>query len=190
LGERCGELGIEFTRPGGFTQLLEHIRVHRHFMHVDHPEMWDISFEDAAEDWSEEVYCPIVAAIERQDLMARFPGRTEADLYIFVSQRIFDLRKDGDGTVSVDDIVGMLAQETRPTLLRAVLQALSRFAELAGNNAVLVGNDVELAQVPLPLGTLAAAAAAAAAGTGAEGQAEPPSGDAAPASADAMAGTA
>jgi hypothetical protein len=155
LGERCGRLGIEFTRPGGFTQLLEHIRVHRHFMHIDHPEMWDISFEDSAEDWYEEVYCPIVNAIERQDLLQRFPGRTEADLYVFVSERIFDLRKQGDESVSLEEVVERLAQETRPTLLRAVLHTLARFAALAGMNAVPVGIETDQAHMPLTVGPLA-----------------------------------
>ncbi len=159
LGERCGKLGIEFTRPGGFTQLLEHIRVHRHFMHIDHPDMWEISFEEAAEDWYQEVYCPIVTAIQRQNLLERFPGRTAADLYIFVSERIFGLRIESGRAVTPDEAVGMLAQETRPTLLRAVLHALSRFTELAGQNAVPVGVEADLALASLAAGPLAALAA-------------------------------
>jgi hypothetical protein len=159
LSERCGRLEIAFTRPGGFTQLLEHIWVHRYFMHIDHPDMWEISCEEAAEDWYHEVYCPIIAAIQSQNLLERFPGRTVADLYIFVSERIFDLRKESGRVVTPDEAVGMLAQETRPTLLRAVLHALSRFTELAGQNAVPVGVEADLAHVPLTAGPLAALAA-------------------------------
>ena len=155
LGERCENLGIEFTRPGGFTQLLEHIRVHRHFIHIDHLDMWEIRFEEAAEDWYQEVYRPIVAAIERQDLLERFPGRTVADLYMFVAERIFELQKESGRTVTPDEVVGILAQETRPTLLRAVLHALARFTELAGQNAVPVGVEADLALAPLTPGPLA-----------------------------------
>jgi hypothetical protein len=156
LGERCGNLGIEFTRPGGYTQLLEHIRVHRHFMHIDHLDMWEINFEQAAEDWYQEVYRPIVAAIQRQGLLERFPGRTAADLYIFVSERIFDIQKQSGRAVTPDEAVGMLAQETRPTLLRALLHALSRFTELAGQNVVPVGVGADLGLAPLTAGPLAA----------------------------------
>jgi hypothetical protein len=156
LSERCESVGIEFTRPGGYTQLLEQVRVHRHFMHIEHLDMWEINFEEAAEDWYQEVYRPIVAAIQRQELLERFPGRTAADLYIFVSERIFDLQKQSGRVVTPDEVVGMLAQETRPTLLRAVLHALSRFTELAGQNAVPVGVEADLALAPLTAGTLAA----------------------------------
>ncbi len=156
LGEGRGNLGIQFTRPGGYTQLLEHIRLHRHFLHNDHLDMWEINFEAAAEDWYLEVYRPIADAIERQGLLDRFPGRTAADLYMFVSERIVGIREESGRAATPDEVVGMLAQETRPTLLRAVLHGLSRFAELAGQNAVPVGPEMDLAHAPLTVSPLVA----------------------------------
>jgi hypothetical protein len=156
LGRRCGDLAIGFTRPGGFTQLLEHIRVHRHFMHIDHPDMWQITFEDASEDWYQEVYLPVVSAIRRQQLTGRFHDCSEADLYITISGRLFEAREKSGEEVNPEEAVAIFAleaQETRPTLFRAMLNLIDRFASLAGQTAVPVGVGAEWVAPPLMPGT-------------------------------------
>ena len=125
-------LDIEFTRPGGYTRLLEHIRVHRNFMHMDNPDAWQITTERAAEDWYEEVYQPIIAAIRKHDLLQRFAGRTAADLYIWVSERIVELNRLYNQDVSPEEAVMMLAKETHTPFFRSVLHLLDRLAEMAG----------------------------------------------------------
>ncbi len=91
LAEHCKELDIEFTKPGGYPKLLEHIYTHRYFMGLDAPEEGPrISFPAAAADWYANVYLPIVASIRQHDLVRRFPGQTPADLYVQVSARILE----------------------------------------------------------------------------------------------------
>jgi hypothetical protein len=41
--------------------------------------------------WYENVYTPVVNAIREYDLMSQFPGRTEADLYLWITHHRDDL---------------------------------------------------------------------------------------------------
>ena len=71
---------LRATEPGSYPELLEHISVHRYFMGIDlsRPVEW----EEAVEHWYDVVYLPVARAIRQHDLLAGFPGRTAADLYL------------------------------------------------------------------------------------------------------------
>jgi hypothetical protein len=73
---------IEPTIPDGYTRLLEHIAVHRYFMGLDL--LRDIGEDEAVVHWYDHVYLPIVKVIRERGILAEFPGRTEADLYLWV----------------------------------------------------------------------------------------------------------
>lgn len=73
---------IKLTVPDGFDRMLEHIAVHRYFMGLD----WkrDISEEEAITHWYDTVYLPIAKVIRKSQILKDFPGKTEADLYLWV----------------------------------------------------------------------------------------------------------
>jgi hypothetical protein len=75
------EADLELTILGGYERMLEHIAVHRYFMGLD----WrrDIGEEEAVAHWYDEVYLPIVKVIQDSGILALFPGKTEADLYLW-----------------------------------------------------------------------------------------------------------
>jgi hypothetical protein len=76
------EADINVTIPDGFDRMLEHIAVHRYFMGLD----WkrDISEEEAVAHWYDTVYMPVVHVIRDTNILKDFPGKTEADLYLWV----------------------------------------------------------------------------------------------------------
>lgn len=89
------EARIEPTIPDGYGRILEHIAVHRYFMGLD--QRRDIPEDEAVAHWYDTVYLPIVKVIRDRDILEEFPGRTEADLYIWVLDRqhfLFDQGKD------------------------------------------------------------------------------------------------
>ncbi len=90
---------IELTVPGGYRQLLEHIAVHRYFLEQERGQ--SVTWEEAVTHWYDEVYMPIVRAIRRHNLLARFPNRTEGDLYLWISRHQWELREHY-GTYTVD----------------------------------------------------------------------------------------
>ncbi len=75
---------LSLTAPGQYLRLKEHIDVHRYFMGLDLKR--DIDYDEAVLSWYEDVYLPVVAAIRERGLLRWFPKRTEADLYLWVSE--------------------------------------------------------------------------------------------------------
>lgn len=73
---------IQFTRPGRYHLLLEHIAVHKYLREVS--EGRELSYDEAVVSWYDQVYTPIVAEIRRRALLEHFPQRTETDLYAWV----------------------------------------------------------------------------------------------------------
>jgi len=84
---------IRLTIPDGFSRMIEHIAVHRYFMGLDLQR--DISEEEAVAHWYDKVYRPIVRVIRRRGILKEFPGKTEADLYLWVLDRQYYLHKEG-----------------------------------------------------------------------------------------------
>ncbi len=73
---------IRFTALGRYDLLLDHIATRRYFKGLE--ENRPIPWEEAVVDWYRTLYRPTVEAIRRLGLLRGFPGRTEADLYLWV----------------------------------------------------------------------------------------------------------
>ena len=72
---------IVFTCPDCYGDLVDMIETYRQGQEeVDEK---PVSFEGAVCDWYEEVYGPAIEIIQRNNLLARFSNRTEADLFIW-----------------------------------------------------------------------------------------------------------
>ncbi|MBI9103078.1 MAG: transcriptional regulator [Spirochaetales bacterium] len=72
---------ICFTSLGRYDELLRHILGHKYFINQGLDE--EISMQEAAISWFVKVYSPIVEIIRNENMLSRFPGRTEADIYIW-----------------------------------------------------------------------------------------------------------
>jgi nucleotide-binding universal stress UspA family protein len=75
---------LSVTEPGQYPKLLEHIRVHRYFMGID--EGRSVSWDEAVTHFYDNVYLPVVEEIRAHGLLRDFPERTEADLYLYLSE--------------------------------------------------------------------------------------------------------
>ncbi|MEN6410705.1 MAG: universal stress protein [Anaerolineaceae bacterium] len=84
LDEILPDVKIEVTVPGGYPRLYEHIRVHHYFMGIDLKR--DVTMDEAVLHWYETVYLPVVNIIRERGVLREFPGRTEADLYLWISE--------------------------------------------------------------------------------------------------------
>ncbi len=92
LDELHPELDLRVTLAGRYNELLEHIRVHRYYMGLDQKRS-KVSQPEAVEHWLQTLYLPAVAAIRRLDLLHDFPGRTEADMYLWLMKRRHELQE-------------------------------------------------------------------------------------------------
>ncbi len=101
---------VRLTIAGGYYQLLEHIAVHRHFMGNDLQRY--VSEEEAVGHWYDTVYLPVVEAIRAHDILEGFPHRTEADLYLWIVDRLYHLRTiHGDLDADAEDAIQDLTDE-------------------------------------------------------------------------------
>jgi hypothetical protein len=84
---------IGFTEAGGYQRLLRHIRLHQHLLQQASPDSSPISLPAAAADWYDHVYVPLIQTFRKSDVIKHFPGRNEADLYIWLVQHQKELRE-------------------------------------------------------------------------------------------------
>ncbi|MGH2522274.1 MAG: universal stress protein, partial [Anaerolineales bacterium] len=92
LDKHRPEADLSVSVPGQFSRLADHIEAHRYLMEVDQAR--DIPFEEAAVDWYDNAYLPVVQAIREQGILRDFPGRTEADLYLWVTEHRLALQEE------------------------------------------------------------------------------------------------
>ncbi|MBN2508705.1 MAG: metallophosphoesterase [Spirochaetales bacterium] len=82
LGKIFSEDELDFTETGRYHEVLRHIQGHKYFLNLDKKE--EIPFIQAGKSWYENYYLPIIEYIKKEGVIARFPGRTESDLYVWI----------------------------------------------------------------------------------------------------------
>jgi hypothetical protein len=90
LHELRPELDMDFTHIGRYDDIINHINGHKYYLNLEQTE--EIPFKDAMLSWYDNVYMPIILLIHDEHILSRFPGRTEADLYVWIC-RHWDLLK-------------------------------------------------------------------------------------------------
>jgi hypothetical protein len=91
LDKHRPDIYIILTMPGRYRDLEDQIAIHRHYMEFEEDQT--ISFQQAAVHWYDNVYRPIIDLIHREDMLRRFPGRTEGDLVSWMIRNRFNLRQ-------------------------------------------------------------------------------------------------
>jgi hypothetical protein len=117
FGEESGlerarpEATIEFSRPQGYIELLEHIKIHGFHLMMERAEA--LSVEEIAGDWYDRVYLPTVEAIHREGLTELWPTATDADLFLWVGQRRRELFPERTDDLDIEGAV-RAARDTTP----------------------------------------------------------------------------
>jgi hypothetical protein len=91
LGEIVNPDEIVFTATGRYFELIKHIEVHKYFINQDRED--EISFLEAARSWNENLFAPIINLLSEQKIHRRFPGRTKADLYMWMIRHWDELKR-------------------------------------------------------------------------------------------------
>jgi hypothetical protein len=108
LNELRPDQRIELTTPGRYRDMLEHIAVHRYFLGQEYG--WGIEAEEAVTSWYDNVYQPINRVIRKHGILKQFPGRTEADLYIWVSRWQHELSERFGKPIGAEEAVDEFAE--------------------------------------------------------------------------------
>ena len=73
---------LTFTEIGRYHEVEAHIQVHKYFINLNQPQ--EISYQKAVTSWYYNLFLPTIYIINENNILARFPGRTEADLYLWI----------------------------------------------------------------------------------------------------------
>lgn len=120
------EIQIQFSQPCGYARLLEHIVVHQYFLGLDYRR--DVTWEEAVTDWYDMLYLPIVTIIRERHILNEFPNRTEADLYLWITDHHWSLNQAEltrhQYDVGFDEAAVDLVRSRSPRLSRRLARAL------------------------------------------------------------------
>ncbi len=103
------ETNLSVTVPGQYEVIEEHVAVHRYFMGIE--QQREISVSEAAADWYDIVYLPVVNIIRDRGLLDDFPTRTETDLYLWIAEHRAVLEEDLKGQIEVTSAADDLADQ-------------------------------------------------------------------------------
>jgi uncharacterized ParB-like nuclease family protein len=112
LGRARPHARVEFSRPQGYIELLEHIKIHGYHMMMDRNEL--LTVEEIAGDWYDHVYLPTVEAIHREGLNALWPKATDADLFLWVGQRRRELFPERPDELDIEGTVKAARETSAP----------------------------------------------------------------------------
>ncbi len=105
------EQRVELTLPGQYRKLYEHIAVHRHYSGLR--EQREIPYTEAVARWYDEVYAPMVEAMREEEVLADFPRRTEADLYLWTIEHRHYLSQRQGHEVPLEQAAADFSKEFR-----------------------------------------------------------------------------
>lgn len=122
------EARIEFTTPGRYQDLIEHISVHRYYLSQERSDF--VPWEEAATHWYDHLYRPVVHVIRDEGALDQFPGRTEADLYLWVMNHLHHLREQYgpavDPELAASDFARHFTEKPLSKATQAVREAAKR----------------------------------------------------------------
>jgi uncharacterized protein (TIGR00730 family) len=115
------EQDIQFTLPGQYQKLYEHIAVHRHYVGLR--EQREVAHTEAVTRWYDEVYRPVAGLIREEQILEGFPHRTEADLYLWIIEHRHYLSERYGQDVPLEQAAVEFSREFRKGTARKQLEA-------------------------------------------------------------------
>lgn len=122
------EVDITVTEPGRYRDLREHIAVHRYYMSQEQGR--EIPLKEAVEHWIDEVYSPVVKSIRRWGLLRDFPGRTEADLYLWLMKHRSELTQQLGWEFNPEESAADLLYRVSQRPVRVLKRIWERFVDV------------------------------------------------------------
>ncbi len=96
LAEKRPQPIIEFSATGRYDEIIRHINGHKYYLNQGQEK--EISFAKGMISWFDNVYMPLINVIGEEKILNYFPGRTDADLYVWIVRHWDALKKKyGEG---------------------------------------------------------------------------------------------
>lgn len=121
---------IQFTVCGGSSKVLEHIDVHHWYM--GEKSTTPVTYREAVMNWYDDVYLPLVRVIRQYRILDDFPGRTEADLYLWIIEHLYYLKEEYQAEVSLEQAATHFAQGYSPKPFTRIINFIQRVTRMMG----------------------------------------------------------
>lgn len=118
------EQRIEFTAPGCYQELEHHVALYQ--VALSQIDGEPFTYEEAAAYWYDMIYTSVVQIIQQRDMLKDFPGRTEADLFVWVVNHQKELSEAYGHTVPMTQASDHVATKHRPWWPRRFFKTLKR----------------------------------------------------------------
>jgi hypothetical protein len=95
---------ILLTERGRYPEIVEHIHCHQYYLGLD----CDCcpTWIQAVGSWYDKVYLPMINAIRESNVMAEFPDRQAADLYVWLIKHQGEMHEAYGTLLSPEDTIG------------------------------------------------------------------------------------
>ncbi len=103
---------LSVTNPSQYEKLMEQICVQECLLERERKS--GIPFQDAVEDWYDNIYIPLAETIRDRGLLHWFPDRTITDLYVWISENRSTLEKELGWEIQSDIAATDLILERSP----------------------------------------------------------------------------
>jgi nucleotide-binding universal stress UspA family protein len=127
LDEERPSTDFSVTAPGQYRELMDQIITLQQWLAQEGGE--SLTLQEAAIRWYDDVYLPVIRLIRKQGILRHFPGRTETDLYAWVSRHRQELRDTLGWDVRVETATHDLAAHYSPTPQQVVIRVKERLVE-------------------------------------------------------------
>ena len=131
---------ITVTSPGAYADLMKHIEVHHYFMGLDQKR--EIPFDEAVTHWYDTIYSPVIEVIRKGDILSEFPGRTHADLYLWILRHRAELEKELSWEIRTDTAAADFAARRSYAPDRVLSRVVKKFLEKVVPSAFDAGPPV------------------------------------------------
>ncbi len=115
---------LDFSRTGRYDVIYNHIITHKYFINLT--SNTEIPMEDAIMSWFTKVYLPLVTAIRKLKILKSFPGRTLADMYVWVIRYWDDLKKKFGNEIPLEDAINDFKKKYKIPFSRKIKNFINR----------------------------------------------------------------
>ena len=86
-----------------YAEVLNHIEEHKYLTNQAIP--YTITMQEALFSWYENVYEPLMMAIDSENIVAAFPGKTRGDMFMWICSHWHFLKQEKKRDVYVEEAV-------------------------------------------------------------------------------------
>jgi nucleotide-binding universal stress UspA family protein len=116
LNELRPQANLSVTVPGQYRTIEEQIAYQQRLLGLLQGPVCprEIPYEEAVAHWYDEAYLPVVQVIRERGILRDFPGRTETDLYVWISEHRAALEEELGWEVLPQDAAEHLVELSSP----------------------------------------------------------------------------